>query len=142
MYAWLASFDVSLSTVLWTVGLTVVGVAASVAISVFVLVRLPPDFFQRPANERFFRNMRPPWRQLALVGKNLLGVAIVVVGVALSVPGVPGQGVLTILLGLMLLDFPGRARLELAILHLPAVRKGVDRVRIRFGKARLDLPQR
>jgi hypothetical protein len=33
----------------------------------------------------------------------------------MSVPGVPGQGLLTILLGVMLLDFPGRRSLELKV---------------------------
>ena len=44
-----------------------------------------------------------------MIGKNMAGVLLVVLGILLSLPGVPGQGILTILLGIMLLDFPGSA---------------------------------
>jgi hypothetical protein len=73
------------------------------------------------------------------VGKNLLGIVLVVVGVLLSLPGVPGQGMLTILLGVMLLDFPGRPRLEHWLVSRPKILKAINNLRHRFSKPALVL---
>jgi hypothetical protein len=40
-------------------------------------------------------------------------------GIILALPGVPGQGILTVLIGVMLLEFPGKRRLERAIVGRP-----------------------
>jgi hypothetical protein len=71
------------------------------------------------------------------VGWNLLGGALVILGIALSVPG---QGVLTILAGLILMDFPGKRRLLLAVLRRGTVRAVVDRLRARSGRPPLEIP--
>src|SRR5258705_8480605 len=95
----------------------------SLAIVTFILVKLPPDHFQ-PTSKRTFLDTHRPWvRFIATIGKNVLGVILVLLGIVLSIPGVPGQGILTILLGVMLLDFPGKRRLEEAILTRPKVRE-------------------
>ena len=52
----------------------------------------------------------------------------------------PGQGVLTILIGLTLLDFPGKRRLEIWIIQRRSIRLGIDRVRKRAGRPSLILP--
>jgi hypothetical protein len=52
---------------------------------------------------------------------------------------VPGPGVLTVLLGVMLLDFPGKRALELKLVSRAQVRRGIDRVRKRFDKPPLLL---
>jgi hypothetical protein len=41
------------------------------------------------------------------VFRNAIGAVLVTLGVAMSLPGVPGQGLLTILVGLMPVDFSG-----------------------------------
>jgi hypothetical protein len=74
-----------------------------------------------------------------VVLKNGLGVLLVALGIVLSLPGVPGQGILTILLGIMLLDFPGRRKLEIKILSRPQVYKTINKLRHKFGKPPLEL---
>jgi hypothetical protein len=74
-----------------------------------------------------------------LVVKNLLGAFLVLLGVLMSLPGVPGQGVLTILLGVMLLDFPGKRKLELKLVSRPKVLRTINRIRHRFDKSPLLL---
>ena len=66
----------------------------------------PGPLQQKPANEILART-RPALNAAKVIGKNILGLFLVALGVVLSLPGVPGQGLLTILLGIMLLDFPG-----------------------------------
>jgi hypothetical protein len=85
------------------------------------------------------KNQSPVVRVLAIIGKNLLGVVLVVLGILLSLPGVPGQGVLTILLGIMLLDFPGRRRFERWIVGWPKVFNAINKLRQRFDKPPLVL---
>jgi UPF0716 family protein affecting phage T7 exclusion len=83
----------------------------------------------------------PAIRAAGIIGKNILGVLLVVVGILLSIPGVPGQGLLTILLGIMLLDFPGKRRLEQNLLSRPQILKTINRLRARFGKQALEIDQ-
>jgi hypothetical protein len=64
---------------------------------------------------------------------------LVALGVVLSLPGVPGQGLLTILLGIMLLDFPGRHHLEQKLLSKPSIVNTINGLRGRFGKPPLEL---
>jgi len=73
------------------------------------------------------------------VGKNLLGLVLVALGVVLSVPGVPGQGLLTILIGIILLDFPGKRALVQRLVGRPAVLGAINRLRARFRRPPMEL---
>ncbi|HYG08570.1 MAG TPA: hypothetical protein VD835_01220, partial [Pyrinomonadaceae bacterium] len=66
---------------------------------------------------------------------------LVLFGVLMSLPGVPGQGVLTILMGVMLLDFPGKRRLELKLVSRPNVLRAINRIRQRFDRPPLQLDE-
>jgi hypothetical protein len=111
----------------------------NLAIVSFILVKLPADHFSRSNKERFAWSSNPMVRVLLIVGKNILGVVLVALGVVLSLPGVPGQGLLTILLGIMLLDFPGRHHLEQKLLSKPSIVNTINSLRGRFGKPPLEL---
>lgn len=130
---------ISLNQVLVGAGIFVAGVALSLALCAIVLVRMPAEYFRGEAPKSLLAG-RPAWQQkLGHVGKNLLGVLLIVLGVLLSLPGVPGQGVLTILIGLTLVDFPGKRRLEKRIMKNPTVLNGANRIRARFGKPPFEL---
>ena len=125
--------------VLITIVIFAITFAASLAIVSLILVKLPPDYF-RTSYERKFLDDRQRWiRVVALVAKNVLGLILVLLGIILSIPGVPGQGLLTILLGVMLLDFPGKHRLEQRIVSQPKVKDAINGLRHRFGKPPLTL---
>ena len=68
---------------------------------------------------------------LLWVLRNTVGGALVALGVALLF--LPGQGLLTIVLGLALADFPGRRRLLARVLRSPGVLHGLNRLRRRQG---------
>ena len=120
--------------VLLAIGLFVVTFAASIGIISFILVKLPPDYFQESNPRTFMADHRPALRWAGLIGKNLLGILLVLLGVVMSLPGVPGQGILTILLGIMLVDLPGKRRLEQKILSQPKVLEKINRLRHKFSK--------
>jgi hypothetical protein len=113
--------------------------AASIGIISFILVKLPPDYFQESHPRAFLAGHRPAVRWAGLIGKNVLGIMLVLLGIVMSFPGVPGQGVLTILLGIMLLDFPGKRRVEQKILGQPKVLEKINRLRHKFSKPPLLL---
>jgi hypothetical protein len=109
------------------------------AIAALIIVKLPADYFH-PSNEReFWVDQHPVLRWAGLVAKNVAGALLVLVGILMSLPGVPGPGVLTILLGIMLLDFPGKRGLELRLVRRQQVRRALDRVRKRFNQPPLLL---
>src|SRR5688500_5885404 len=85
-----------------------------VATLVFVpwaIVRLPADYFHYDARHRALTStLHPVLRIVLLLGKNILGCILIVMGLAMLV--LPGQGLLTILIGTLLLDFPGKFKFE------------------------------
>ena len=111
----------------------------NLAIVSVILVKLPADHFNKKRKTEFWSGPRPALNAAKVIGKNIAGVLLVALGVVLSLPGVPGQGLLTILLGIMLLDFPGRERLEQKLLSRPAIVNTINGLRKRFGKPPLEL---
>lgn len=109
------------------------------AIAALIIVKLPDDYFH-PSNERvFWVERHPVLRWAGLILKNIAGGLLVLVGIVMSLPGIPGPGVMTILLGIMLLDFPGKRGLELKLVRRQQVRRALDRVRKRFNQPPLLL---
>jgi hypothetical protein len=125
--------------VLWGAVLFVVTFAVSSAVVSFVLVKLPANYFHSSHEREFLVHRHPILRAVGIVAKNVLGFVLVVLGLLMAVPGVPGPGVLSMLLGIMLLDFPGKRSLETRIVSRPRVHGAVNALRARFGKPPLLL---
>src|SRR5687768_16456248 len=108
----------------WLVGLSVLTFVGSLIAIPLVVLRLPADYFspQRSEADRW-RRRHPAARVFLKVLKNLCGFILVLAGLIMSIPPMPGQGLLTILIGISLLDFPGRRALELRIVRLKPVHK-------------------
>ncbi len=108
--------------------------AFSLTMVAIVLVRLPSDYFSPSYSPNFLRGSRWYVRWGATIGKNALGGFLIVIGILLSMPGIPGQGILTILIGLILLDIPFLRPIEIKILSRPSVLAAVNRLRAKFNK--------
>ena len=135
---WLKEWELTWGTGLWALLLALLTFAVSSVAAGWVLVRLPADYFRGPPPPpRADRHLAVRWA--ARVGKNLLGLLLVAAGLLLSLPAVPGPGLLFLLIGLLLLDFPGKRRLERWLIGLPGVLAAVNRLRRRFGKAPLEV---
>lgn len=131
--------QLTLAKVLLGVGLFLVSFVGSLALVSFVLVRVPPDYFHRGHARAFLTDRHHVVRWLGIAAKNLVGLLFVVLGVLMSLPGVPGQGLLTILLGVMLLDVPGKRELERRIIGRPSVLRAINKLRTRFDRSPLVL---
>jgi hypothetical protein len=121
----------------WGVGLFVLTAGLSVLVTGWILVNLPPDYFRGPTAPPFWNTRHPFLRWFGRVGKNLLGAILVIVGIILALPGVPGQGVLTILIGVMFLDIPGKRKLEQRLVQWPRVLGTINALRRRFRRPEL-----
>jgi hypothetical protein len=126
----------------WLVGM---GVASAVMFvgSLFLIpimvVRMRADYFMHERSGwSALAGFHPAFRWVLLGLKNLLGVVLLVLGVAMLVG--PGQGVLTILLSLSLLNFPGKRRLEIQLLRVPGLLAAINRLRQRAGRGPVMLP--
>lgn len=138
---WLSNLwtSVTLGQILTFVGLFLLSFAFSFVVIAVVMVKIPADYFSSHYTPDFMPGK--PWfvRWGAVILKNLLGVFLILLGIVLSLPGVPGQGILTILLGLIMLDIPGKRPLEARIIKRPAVYAAIDKLRARFNKPPLVL---
>ncbi len=125
--------------VLAGLGMFVISFTLSLALVSFVLVKLPPTYFQASHSRDFWVERHRAVRWSGLILKNLIGLVLIVLGVIMSLPGVPGQGILTILLGLIMLDIPGKRPLETSLVKQPKVLRSINSLRERFGKPPLIL---
>lgn len=107
--------------------------AGSFAIVLRILLALPSDYFESE------RALDTPWTAVRLA-RNAAGLVLIAVGLILSIPGVPGQGVLTVLTGILLVDFPRRRSLERALVRRPGVLPSLNRLRAWFNRAPLRPP--
>lgn len=136
MLAWLRGHE----TLLWWLGtLSVLMFVGTLVALPMVVMRLPADYFRRAAHHAR-RHPKPSavQRLLGLLGKNLLGVMLVCMGVAMLV--LPGQGVLTMLIGLMLMTFPGKRALVQRLVQQPRVLRTMNWIRAKGHRPALEPP--
>jgi len=114
--------------------LFVISLVISFGAIALVMVKIPPHYFAAHHERDFMPNS--PWlvRWGAVAAKNILGIFLIILGIVLSLPGVPGQGILTILLGLIMVDIPGKRPLEARIVQRPSVLNAINRLRAKYDK--------
>ena len=104
-----------------------------------LVVRMPQDYFLYDKfHLREYRKQHPVFRVFSVILKNILGVVFIAAGIVMLF--LPGQGVLTILIGITLVSFPRKKALEIWIIRQSAVLRTVDWMRSRSGKEPLILP--
>jgi hypothetical protein len=133
---------IELEYVVWAAFGWLVSMIMSLAIVVFVIVKLPADFFLDSHDRAWWIDQHPVIRWTGRLLKNLSGIFLVFVGIFLSLPGIPGQGLLTVLVGLVLIDFPGKRRCERALVSRPRIRRSLSWLRARFHKRPFRLKPR
>lgn len=105
-----------------------------------LIVSIPRDYFLYEKAEPFgFYKRHPVIRLVMLVLKNGAGIVLLVAGFVMLF--IPGQGLLTMFIGLMLMNFPGKRRLELWLVTYPQIQHGINWIRRRAGREPLQLPE-
>jgi hypothetical protein len=129
---WLSGYRPSASPI--AIALAVGVPLLSFVVGVLVIVGLPADYFVRPRPRGGFWQSHGVVRLFLLAAKNLAGLLLLLVGFVAALPLVPGPGILFMLIGIGLLDFPGKRALELRLLRQRRVLDSVNRLRARFGR--------
>lgn len=136
MFDWLWAHQVLLG---WLSAVSALMFVGSLIAVPLLVIRIPAGYFLH--HQHFVDRWQPqhPLVRIALlVAKNVCGVVLVLAGVAMLV--LPGQGILTILLGLMFVDFPGKFALELWLVRQRPVIRAINWMRIKAHHPPLQLP--
>lgn len=136
--AWVKTYQ---ALVWWLGALSVVMFVGTLIVVPWLIVRIPADYFLRDRHQhRQQPSQHPVLRVGGMILKNVFGGLFVLAGLAMLV--LPGQGVATILIGLMMMNFPGKHALERAIVQQPTVLRALNWIRTRAYKLPLVVPER
>lgn len=123
----------------WLATLSAVTFVGTLIAIPMIVVRIPEDYF------RGRRRRHPSWwerhqalRLAGLIVKNVVGSLFIVTGIAMLV--LPGQGIITIVVGLTLIDFPGKFRLERWLARRRLLMQAMNWMRSRAGRPPLQAP--
>ena len=101
-------------------------------ISWFV-AQIPEDYFlsskRKPSK---WQEQKPLLRMMVLFGKNIIGFSLIIGGLLMLV--LPGQGLLTIVTGLLLINYPGKYKLEQKLVTIPSVFRALNWIRVKANK--------
>jgi archaellum biogenesis protein FlaJ (TadC family) len=101
-------------------------------ISWFV-AQIPEDYFlsskRKPSK---WQEQKPILRLAVLFGKNIIGVSLIIGGLLMLI--LPGQGLLTIVTGLLLINYPGKYKLEQKLVAIPSVFRALNWIRVKANK--------
>jgi hypothetical protein len=123
----------------WAFGLSLLLFVSSVVLIPLLIARMRRDYFVAPdPDEHTWLGRHPAARAAARIIKNVLGAVLLLAGIAMMV--LPGQGIITVLVALSLLEFPGKRALELRLIRQPQVSSVINWIRARSGRQPLIIP--
>lgn len=98
----------------------------------YILVRLPSNYFDIRVPRPWMQNHHPILRVMGHVVKNAVGGIFLFAGFLMLF--LPGQGILTMLIGISMLDFPGKRKIEAKMVGQPSVLNVINNLREKFGR--------
>lgn len=102
-----------------------------------IIVKIPENYFSSKNRNARWEEMNPVLRGILIILKNILGVILLVMGILMLV--LPGQGLLTILFGIALIDFPGKHTLVKRLVSYPKIINSINWIRNKADKKPLLL---
>ena len=119
----------------WIVSGSLLLALLSLAVVPILVIRMPTHYFVGKRRPRRWTLSR---RLLYLV-RNVLAFVLLVAGVAMLV--LPGQGLLTMFVALLVSDVPGKFYVERWLVMQPGVLRGLNWIRRRYQRPELKPPQ-
>ena len=134
IWNWIVRFWQTLTwnQIIWTAVFTVVTVIISYGAIVIGMVKIPADYFSSSYAKEIKNDKHFTIRWTALIVKNVIGFLLIIAGIIMLFT--PGPGVPTILLGLIMMDIPGKRPLEAKLIRRPMVLSAVNDLRARYKK--------
>ena len=112
----------------------------SIFMMVLIISFLPEDYF-KSENRNLISSVQnsryPLLKLLGLITKNFFGVLLLLSGILMLV--LPGQGILTIITGLVFIDYPGKYKFERKLLRQKGVINSINWIRSRLSKPSLKV---
>jgi hypothetical protein len=116
----------NLTDIFFILGITSFAVLVVSALSIgYFIKQIPYDYFlndKRGVSN--YKNKNPIFWIITLALKNIVGYCLIMGGILMLV--LPGQGLLTIFVGLMLSDYPGKFKLERRIIKIRLILKTIN----------------
>jgi len=129
---WADALEDHKAVVGWLAFVSLVLFVGCLLIVPWLVARIPADYFDAGRRPRTrFASLHPVLRWIGLIAKNAFGAILILAGVAMLI--LPGQGLLTLALGVTLIDFPGKHRLERRMIRFPPILHSVNWLRDRAG---------
>ena len=128
---------VSTDTLVWLAALSFIFFIGTLIAIPFILVRLSADYFDVRVPRQWMQDHHPVLRVVGHIVKNVVGAVFLFAGFLMLF--LPGQGVLTMLIGMSMLDFPGKRKVEAKLIGQPTVLSVINSMRKKRGKPPLVL---
>ena len=129
---------ISKDTLIWVSSLSGVGLLVFAIVTPWLIVRMPEDFFSNPQRYNWL-NRKPAMIRVPIrILKNMLALALVIVGVIMFLT--PASGLFPMLLGVVLADVPGKLKLQRWILCRTTIRKSMTWLRRKFHRKPVQMP--
>lgn len=129
---------ISKDTLIWVSTFSGIGLIAVAIVTPWLIVRMPEDFFSHPQRYNWLGRKPASVRIPIRILKNLLAIALLIVGVVMFLT--PASGLFPILLGVVLADVPGKLKLQRWILCRKTIRKSMNWLRRKFHRRPVQLP--
>jgi len=129
------------SVLFWWLGtISVLMFVLSLILIPLLVVRIPADYFVHEKRRPLRKKPGSPWVGVWVVLKNLIGSCFILAGIVMLL--LPGQGLLTILIGIMMTNFPGKFAFERTLVRKRTVLRALNWIRRRNNRPplRLDAP--
>lgn len=135
MLEWLSENQTLLT---WLSVISLITFVGSLLALPWLVGMIPDDYFLHQSRQSAnLKQRHPVVRLLLLIGKNLLGLLLLCGGLLMLF--LPGQGLLTIAVGLLLMDYPGKYSLERRIVAHPSILKGINWLRTKGGHSHIKV---
>jgi hypothetical protein len=120
----------------WLGLLSLVTFIGSLLVVPWLILRMEPDYFIRHQRKVIERQKRHPLLTFLLYAvRNVIGFCLFLAGITMLV--LPGQGILTILIGLSLMDFPGKHRFFDRMIKIEKIQNSLNWIRQKGNRKNL-----
>lgn len=102
----------------------------------WLVALIPSDYFLNKTNSKFKSTYPLIWI-IIIVVKNIIGYTLIIGGILMLV--LPGQGLFTILIGLMLSNYPGKYFIERKFIAIPSILRTINWLRKKSNSPPLEI---
>ncbi len=119
---------------IWVGVVSFIVFVVSLLLTPFLLGKIPQEYFVHTNQHKVEINHLG--HLVVVIIRTLIGFVLLVAGIIMLVT--PGQGIISILLGLFLMEFPGKRKLELKIINHEPTFKALNWLRSKVNKPPFD----